>query len=59
MPFRRISHLLKNEAAGGVLLMLAAALALILVNIGFKETYDAVMVPSSPSALRDLSFPRH
>jgi len=43
MPFRRISHLLKNEAAGGVLLMLAAALALILVNVGFKETYDAVM----------------
>lgn len=43
MPFRRITHLFKNEAAGGVLLMLAAALALILVNIGYKENYDLVM----------------
>lgn len=40
---------LKSEAAGGVILMLAAALAMVIANSGFGETYRHILYnPSGP-----------
>ena len=42
-PIGRLSALLKHEAAGGVLLMLAAATALVLDNSPVAHLYDALL----------------
>ena len=42
-PIDRLSALLKHEAAGGVLLMLAAAMALVLDNSPLAHLYDALL----------------
>ena len=43
MAFERIREFLKYEASGGIVLMAAAVLALIIANSGLSPLYDAFL----------------
>src|SRR5215813_1178447 len=43
MPFGMLRRLFRHEAAAGIVLMLASALALVLANSSFAGTYDLLL----------------